>query len=210
MYELEPPREWDELLPVIFLNAPKTFRPKPFMMEQKYVQLETGYVSGTDLMFLPVSCSFFLAAKKWERQRSLEFKSWAKIQWKPGSKVWESLRESEWMRVECESSTPTPRPLFKWRMAGHHWKKPGTMASDRWKKLGPLAIGRGPANCRVRPSPRWATLLTARAHYPSNGQKLLKLQCRPNFASKRCSNLFFKGFSCSEMFLDFCEKYKRW
>ena len=40
--ELEPPRERDELPPVIFLNAPETFRPKPFMMEQKYVQLENG------------------------------------------------------------------------------------------------------------------------------------------------------------------------
>ena len=45
VYELEPPRERDELSPVIFLNAPETFRPKPFMMEQTQVQLETGYVS---------------------------------------------------------------------------------------------------------------------------------------------------------------------
>ena len=42
VYELEPPHEQDELPPVIFLNAPETFRPKPFMMEQKYVQLENG------------------------------------------------------------------------------------------------------------------------------------------------------------------------
>ena len=42
VYELEPPREWDDLPPVIFLNAPETFRPKPFMMEQKHVQLENG------------------------------------------------------------------------------------------------------------------------------------------------------------------------
>ena len=34
VYDLEPPREWDELPPIIFLNAPETFRPKPFMMEQ--------------------------------------------------------------------------------------------------------------------------------------------------------------------------------
>ena len=51
-------------------------------------------------------------------------------------------------------------------------------------------------------------LLTARAHCPSNGQKLFKLWCRPNFASKRCSNLFFKGFSCSAIFLVFCENRK--
>ena len=47
VYELEPPQERDELPPVIFLNAPETFRPKPFMMEQTQVQLETGYVSET-------------------------------------------------------------------------------------------------------------------------------------------------------------------
>ena len=109
------------------------------------------------------------------------------------------------MRAECESLTPTPRPLFKERMARHRWVKPGTTASDRLKRLGPLAVGRGPADPRVWPNPRWAPLLIARVHCPSNGQKLLKLWCRPNFASKRCSKLFFKGFSCSKIFLDFCE-----
>ena len=49
VYELEPPQERDELPPVIFLNAPETFRPKPFMMEQTQVQLEMGYVSETEL-----------------------------------------------------------------------------------------------------------------------------------------------------------------
>ena len=66
------------------------------------------------------------------------------------------------MRVECENSKLTPRPLFKERMVRHRWKKPVTTASDRWKKLGPLAVGRGPADPRVRPNPRWAPLLTAR------------------------------------------------
>ena len=47
VYELKPPRERDELPPVIFLNVPETFHPMPFMMEQKQVQLETGYVSET-------------------------------------------------------------------------------------------------------------------------------------------------------------------
>ena len=47
VYEREPPQERDELPPIIFLNAPETFRPKPFMMEQKHVQLETGYVTET-------------------------------------------------------------------------------------------------------------------------------------------------------------------
>ena len=62
VYKLEPPRERDELPPIIFLNAPKTFRPMPFMMEQKHVQLETGYVSETELNVLThelllLSCS---------------------------------------------------------------------------------------------------------------------------------------------------------
>ena len=74
------------------------------------------------------------------------------------------------MRVECESSTLTPRPLFKGRMAVHHWRSQTSMASDRWRRVGPLAVGRGSADPRVRPNPRWATLLTARAHCPSNGQ----------------------------------------
>ena len=50
--ELEPPRERDELPPVIFLNAPETFRPMPFMVGQKHVQLETGYVSETEMNVL--------------------------------------------------------------------------------------------------------------------------------------------------------------
>ena len=50
VYELEPPWEWDELPPVIFLNVPETFRPKPFMMKQnKHVQLEIGYVSEIEM-----------------------------------------------------------------------------------------------------------------------------------------------------------------
>ena len=62
VYELEPPREWDELPPVIFLNVPETYRPKPFMMEQTQVQLEMGYVSETELNVLTrelllLSCS---------------------------------------------------------------------------------------------------------------------------------------------------------
>ena len=112
------------------------------------------------------------------------------------------------MRVECETSKLTPRPLFKERMAGHRWREQTSTASDHWRRMGPLAFGKGPAGPRVRPNPRWPTLLTARVHCPSNGQKLLKLWYRPNFASKRCLNLFSKGFSCSELFLDFCENRK--
>ena len=112
------------------------------------------------------------------------------------------------MRVECESSTLTPRPLFKERMSRHRWKGQASTASDHWRRMGPLAIGRGSADPRVRPNPRWPSLLIARAHYPSNGHIPFKLWCWQNFASKRCSNLFSKGFSCSKIFLDFVRNKK--
>ena len=70
VYELEPPRERDELPPVIFLNAPETFRPKPFMMEQKQVQLETGYVSETELNVLTREL-LLLSCNKEMRERGL-------------------------------------------------------------------------------------------------------------------------------------------
>ena len=44
------------------------------------------------------------------------------------------------MRVECESSKLTPRPLFKGRMAGHYWERPGSMTSVRPGEAG-LRIG---------------------------------------------------------------------
>ena len=71
VYELEPPREQDELLPIIFLNAPETFHPMPFMMEQKQVQLETGYVSETELNVLTRELLLLSCCK----ERSLEIKS---------------------------------------------------------------------------------------------------------------------------------------
>ena len=74
VYELESSCEWDELPPIIFLNAPETFRPKPFMMEQKQVQLEMGYVSETELNVLTREL-LLLACSKEMRERSLEFKS---------------------------------------------------------------------------------------------------------------------------------------
>ena len=72
--ELDPPRERDELPPVIFLNAPETFRPMPFMMERKQMQLETGYVSETELYVLTREL-LLLSCSKEMRERSLEFKS---------------------------------------------------------------------------------------------------------------------------------------
>ena len=44
VYKLGLPRERDELPPIIFLSALETFRPIPFMIGRKHVQLETGYV----------------------------------------------------------------------------------------------------------------------------------------------------------------------
>ena len=71
VYELEPPRERDELPPVIFLNAPETFRPMPFMMEQKQqVQLETGYVTETELNVLTHEL-LLLSCSKEMRERGL-------------------------------------------------------------------------------------------------------------------------------------------
>ena len=70
VYELEPPRERDELPPVIFLNAPKTFCPKPFMMEQKQVQLETGYVSETEMNVLTRELLLLSCSKEF-RERGL-------------------------------------------------------------------------------------------------------------------------------------------
>ena len=99
------------------------------------------------------------------------------------------------MRVECESSKLTPRPLFKERMAGHRWRRHASTDSDRWRRVGPLAVGRGSADPRVRPNPRWPTLLTARAHYLSNGHKHFELWCLPNIASKDVQNYFSKNFN---------------
>ena len=69
MYELEPPRQRDELPPVIFLNAPETFRPKPFMMEKKHVQLEMGYVSETEMNVLTRELLLLFLQQKNERER---------------------------------------------------------------------------------------------------------------------------------------------
>jgi hypothetical protein len=74
VYELEPPRERDELPPVIFLNAPETFRPMPFMIEQKQMQLKTGYVSETEMNVLTREL-LLLSCSKEMRERSLEIKS---------------------------------------------------------------------------------------------------------------------------------------
>ena len=117
---------------------------------------KTGYVSEIEMNVLTRELFLLFLQQRNERERFLEIKFWAKIQLKPESKVWESLRGSEWMRVECESSTLTPRPLFKERMSRHRWKGQASTASDRWRRMGPLAVGRESTDPRVRPNPSWA------------------------------------------------------
>ena len=67
--ELEPPREWDVLPPVIFLNAPETFHPMPLMVGQKHVQLEIGYISEIGMNFLTRVLLLFLQQRN-EREVS--------------------------------------------------------------------------------------------------------------------------------------------
>jgi len=62
----------------------------------------------------------FFSCSKEMRERFLEIKFEQKSNKTLRAKferVWEGVSE---MRVECESSTFTPRPLFKERMAGHN------------------------------------------------------------------------------------------
>ena len=93
VYELEPPRERDELPPIIFLNAPETFRTKPFMMEQnKHIQLEAGYVSEIEMNILTRKL-LLLSCRKEMREREV---SGNQILSKNSMKVLEqSLREFE-------------------------------------------------------------------------------------------------------------------
>ena len=76
------------------------------------------------------------------------------------------------MRVECEGSTPTSRPLFKERMAGHRWEELGTTASSHWRKLAMSRWMVGSADTVVQLAQPWAHWLTARAQVLTNGNKL--------------------------------------
>ena len=75
------------------------------------------------------------------------------------------------MRVECESSTPTSRPLFKERMAGHNVLELSTTATSCWKKVAGSRCQVGLADPRVRLATLWAHWLTARAQGLPNGYK---------------------------------------
>ena len=112
VYTLEPPGERDELRPVIFLNAPETFRPKPFMMEQnKHVQLETSYISEIKMNVLTRELLLLSCSKEMRERGLLKSNLEQKSNENPRAKF---------ERVECESSTPTSRPQFKEGMARHN------------------------------------------------------------------------------------------
>ena len=91
VYEPESPREWDELPPVIFLSAPETFRPKPFMLEQKHVQLETGYVSETEMNVLTRELLLLSCSKEMRERGFLK----SKLSKTPMKTREQSLREFE-------------------------------------------------------------------------------------------------------------------
>ena len=130
--------------------------------------------------------------------------TWAKSNENLRAKFERVLRGSEWMRVECESSTPTPRPLFKGRMAGHHWEELGTTTSSHWRKLTESRCQVGSADPGVRPAPLWAHWLTARAQVLPNGNKLWTLWCR----AKLCLERFSKDFNAQKIFLFFYKNRK--
>ena len=110
----------------------------------------------------------FLAERKWEGEVSWN-QIWAPKQWNPESKVWESVRGREWMRVECVSSTPTPRPLFKDQMAGHLGDALSTTASSHCRKLAGYNGQVESADPWGRPTHLWACWLTTRAQVLPNG-----------------------------------------
>ena len=113
------------------------------------------------------------------------------------------------MRVECEGSTPTSRPLFKERMAGHRWEELGTTASSRWRKLTESHCQVGSADPGVPPAPLWALWLTALARCPPTVVNFEHLGARPNFASKYFQKYFSsKDFNAQKIFLDFCKNIK--
>jgi hypothetical protein len=94
VYELEPSRERDELPPVIFLNALETYRPMPFMMQRKQVQLKTGYVSEIEFNVLTREL-LLLSCSKEKREKEREV-SWIQILSKNPMKTREqSLRKFE-------------------------------------------------------------------------------------------------------------------
>ena len=116
----------------------------------------------------------------------------------------QSLRGSEWMTIEWESSTPTSWPLFIERMAGHRWEELGTTASSHWRKLTASHFQVESADLGVLPAPLWAHWLTARAQVLPNGNKLWTLGCR----AKLCLERFSKDFNAQKIFLFFYKNRK--
>ena len=152
------------------------------------------------MKLLPECCSSKcvgnLAAKKWERECSCN-QTWAKIQWKLESNVWEGV--SEW-----ELSVTAQHPLL-----GLYLKRewPGTTATSRWKKMAGSRYQVGPADPRVRPAPLWAHWLTARDQGLPNGYKFWNF----GFLAKLCFDKMFKFtfqriFMLGNSFGFFCKK----
>jgi len=109
------------------------------------------------------------------------------------------------MRVEGESSTPTLRPLFKEQMARHNGRRQATTARSRWQKL-TVANGQvGSGDPTGRSTPLWAHWLRARVQVLPNDSFFNALVPSSNLLRKMFKFIFL-GFSCSEIFLDFCEK----
>ena len=197
--ELDPPRERDELDPVIFLIAPESFRPTPFMLatranKNEREQLGSGYVSEIKMKFLPESCSskyvINLAAKKWEREISWN-QTWAKIQWKPEQ---ECVRGSV---SECVSMRELNTPLglyLKERWRVHHGRGRPQRLWSRWIKWGPPNGHLGPADLWGRPAPWWARWVSPFSRHLFNGQIFWKCGSRPKFARKDVQIHFPKDF----------------
>ena len=137
--ELDSPCERDEPNLVTLLMALVIFWPTPFMLairvnKNEWEQLGSGYVSEIKMKLLPECCSSKcvgnLAAKKWERVCSCN-QTWAKIQWKLESKVWEGVSEWE-LSVRAQNS---PLGLY---LKGE-W--PGTIGRDQPQQL--VTVGEG-------------------------------------------------------------------
>jgi hypothetical protein len=144
-WELEPPRERDELVPIVFFNAPEIFRPTPFMVGAWRTRMNKNNSSQVMLVksngnayprVVPLNVGLILQQRN-EREVSCTSK-WAQIQWNPERKEC----EREWAtESECEmKNTPIPQALFKEPRVQTAGNKEGAMVSSRWPKMGPVTF----------------------------------------------------------------------
>jgi hypothetical protein len=147
--KLELPQEQDELVPVIFFNAPESFRPIPFMVEAWRTRTNTNNLERVMLMKLngkclpevaPPSCDYS-CSKELRKRGFLHLNLSTKPMENPKSKVW----ESEWnrgMNVRVKSS---PLGLY---LKSHELKQLGTRRQQRLVAVGacgaeePFLLGR--------------------------------------------------------------------